>query len=169
MPFNLLRGFYDFNMVNVAKLNQLAIESIDPVQKIIFVEKTAEFQRALSAAVEGDGTLHRFYNLYAVVAVPNYNKMVQAVGFDQTRADEAQIVCALERYRLARGNYPQTLNDLVPQFIGELPHDIISGQPLKYHQTNDGRFLLYSVGWNGKDDGGQLGPFPHDEGDWVWQ
>jgi hypothetical protein len=55
----------------------------------------------------------------------------------------------------------------VPQFAEKLPHDIVGGQPLKYHRTGDGRFALYSVGWNEKDDGGVPGKAA-DEGDWVW-
>jgi hypothetical protein len=66
----------------------------------------------------------------------------------------ARTACALERYRLAHGKYPQTLDSLAPQFIAKLPHDPIGGQPLHYRTTDDGQFILYSVGWNEKDDGG---------------
>jgi hypothetical protein len=93
---------------------------------------------------------------------------------NQTLANEAQIACALERYRLAHGEYPETLNALVPQFIEKLPHDIIGGQPLHYRRTDNGQFLLYSVGWNEMDDGGQVVSKPDGsedwgKGDWVWQ
>ena len=76
---------------------------------------------------------------------------------NQTLANEAFLACGLERYRLAHGQYPDTLDALVPQFAEKLPHDIIGGQPLKYHRTADGQFVLYSVGWNEKDDGGVAG------------
>ena len=63
-----------------------------------------------------------------------------------------------------------------PDFAAALPHDIINGQPLKYRRTDNGRFILYSVGWNEKDDGGVVaitkGNPPRqdtDQGDWVWQ
>jgi hypothetical protein len=46
---------------------------------------------------------------------------------------------------------------------------------LKYHRTDYGQFALYSVGWNGKDDGGVVvfrknsnGYVDVDKGDWVW-
>ncbi|HTY88460.1 MAG TPA: hypothetical protein VMB80_13410 [Candidatus Acidoferrum sp.] len=92
----------------------------------------------------------------------------------QAAVDMARIACALERYRHARGSYPEQLDALVPQFIEKLPHDIINGQPLHYRRTENGRFLLYSVGWNGKDDGGVVDTriqllFSKPEGDWVWQ
>jgi hypothetical protein len=45
---------------------------------------------------------------------------------------------------------------------------------LLYRRTNDGQFVLYSLGWNETDDGGQIalrenGSFDRDKGDWVWQ
>ena len=61
---------------------------------------------------------------------------------------------ALERYRLAHGEYPESLDALAPQFMEKIPHDIINGQPLHYRRTSDGQFVLYSVGWNETDDGG---------------
>jgi hypothetical protein len=91
-------------------------------------------------------------------------------------ANEALVVCALKRYLLAHGQYPETLDGLVPQYVQKLPHDIIGGQPLKYRRTDDGQFVLYSIGWNEKDDGGTVAwtdPKPPrvnlDKGDWVWE
>ena len=100
--------------------------------------------------------------------MPNFVKATQTMARNQTLANEAYIACGLERYRLANGQYPETLDALVPAVRGEAPHDVIGGQPLKYHLTADGRFALYSVGWNEKDDGGVPGKTPT-EGDWVWQ
>ncbi len=167
-PYNISRGrwmraFFDLNMVNVAAMEQPVFESIDPVQKVVLPQKLTEFQR------EEDALKHHAlpYKLFAAIVVPNFEKAVQTFAFGQTKADEAQIVCALERYRLAHGSYPEILNELVPQFISKLPHDIIGGQPLIYRLTSDGRFLLYSIGWNATDDGGQLNT-DYAKGDWIW-
>jgi hypothetical protein len=92
----------------------------------------------------------------------------------QTRNDEALLACALERYRLANDQFPETLDALSPQYLAAIPADVITGQSLKYRRTDDGQFQLYSVGWNGKDDGGKMGMnkegnAPDDtQGDWVW-
>jgi hypothetical protein len=104
------------------------------------------------------------------MVVPNFIKAWQTTARTQTFVNEAQIVCALERYRLAHGEYPEAL---APQFIEKLPHDIIGGKPLHYRRTNSGRFLLYSVGWNETDDGGHIaltkgGSEDREHGDWVW-
>ena len=61
---------------------------------------------------------------------------------------------ALKRFQLKYGNFPEKLSDLTPEFLPSVPLDPADGQPLSYRWNADGTFLLYSVGENGKDDGG---------------
>jgi hypothetical protein len=100
----------------------------------------------------------------------------QKVAREQTAVNLARVAIALERFRLAHGEYPESLDALAPQFIAQVPHDVIGGQPLKYRREADGLFTLYSVGWNETDDGGVLvfteGNTPqvdNSQGDWVWR
>jgi hypothetical protein len=71
---------------------------------------------------------------------------------------------------LARREYPEDLQALVPQFISQLPKDTLSGAPYKYRRDGDS-FALYSVGWNEQDDGGVPGRVLFDDksGDWTWE
>jgi hypothetical protein len=78
------------------------------------------------------------------------------------------LACALERYRLAHGQYPESLDALAPRWVAKVPADVIVGQPMRYHRTPDGRFVLWSVGWNGRDDGG-AGSEGLSDPDWVWE
>ena len=50
-------------------------------------------------------------------------------------------------------------------------YDLITDKPYKYRRTIDGQFVLYSIGWDEKDDGGVPGKslFDEKQGDWVWQ
>lgn len=82
---------------------------------------------------------------------------------------------ALKRYHLKHGAYPDSLNALIPDFLSEVPRDPMDGKPLRYHVDTDGTFRLYSIGDDGKDDGGN--PAPPDGStsiqwqrgrDWVW-
>ena len=102
-----------------------------------------------------------------IINIPNFPVNI---AIAQTTADQAALACALERCRLAHGQYPDQLDALTPQFISRQPHDVITGQPYKYRRTDDGQFILYSVGWNEKDDGGVPGKtlFDQTQGDWVW-
>ncbi|MGA2500631.1 MAG: hypothetical protein ABSH20_23065 [Tepidisphaeraceae bacterium] len=69
---------------------------------------------------------------------------------------------ALELYRRQRGEYPATLDTLVPQYLPAIPADRISGDPVRYRFIA-GRPVVYSVGADRKDDGGQpsLSPTGH--------
>jgi hypothetical protein len=86
---------------------------------------------------------------------------------------------ALKRYQLKHGNYPPDLNSLVSEFVPAVPLDPVDGQPLRYRLKADGMFLLYSIGPNGKDDGGNPALEKYVESssfywlnphalDWVW-
>lgn len=86
---------------------------------------------------------------------------------------------ALKRYQLQHGQWPDQLSELVPQFLAVIPQDAMTGQPLPYHRKSDGTYVLYSVGNDGVDNGGDstlpkdvestsyywLNPKAHD---WVW-
>jgi len=66
--------------------------------------------------------------------------------------------CALRRYRMDLGRYPDSLSQLVPRYVKSVPIDPCGGKPLKYRAVKGGReFLLYSIGTNLKDDGGLAG------------
>jgi hypothetical protein len=90
--------------------------------------------------------------------------------------DRARVAIALERFRLAQGKYPDSLDVLAPQYLNPVPKDVIGGQPLHYRLTADGQFVLYSVGWNKRDDGGMVALRTGSttrpdltQGDWVWR
>ena len=114
------------------------------------------------------------YDLLSRLYLPAYGRAAERFARAQSSIDLALTACALERYRLAKGQFPDTLDGLAPQFIDKLPVDVITGAPLKYHRNPDGNFVLYSVGWNEIDDGGKIvatktgNPDPN-RGDWVWQ
>lgn len=65
---------------------------------------------------------------------------------------------ALKRNSLRYGKFPATLAALVPEFITSVPVDYMDGQSIRYRLNSDGSFTLYSVGKDGKDDGGDLTP-----------
>ncbi len=116
------------------------------------------------------------YKIFARMLHPVYGEAVKKFAYAQESANLARAAIALERYRLAHGEYPETLDALAPQLMKQIPHDIINGQPLHYRRTSDGQFVLYSVGWNETDDGGVVvlnngSSYRVDinQGDWVWR
>jgi len=64
------------------------------------------------------------------------------------------ILCALEIYKARHQKYPDSLSELAPSIIAQVPLDPFSDQMFIYKIDQDQKILLYSVGENLKDDGG---------------
>jgi hypothetical protein len=63
----------------------------------------------------------------------------------------------------------------VPEFLPAVPRDPVDAKTLRYQPNADGTFLLYSIGKDGVDDGGDATPIPpasllewQSAPDWVW-
>jgi len=161
------RGWIYQNMVTAAKLKYKQSENFDLESETIF-PKNVTSQKRQDDQLAKSPSPYSF--LVGMIGFVHIDKALQTLTYNQTLVNEAQIACALERYKLANGNYPETLDALAPQFIEKIPHDIIGGEPLHYHRADDGKFILYSVGWNEKDDGGTPGTLQNvNQGDWVWK
>jgi len=102
------------------------------------------------------------------MGVPNFFRACLIASKNEVLLNEAYLACALERYRAVHGDYPATLEALIPDFTLKLPRDLFDRQPLHYQALAPDNFRLYSVGWNRKDEGGQVDPKNYLEGDWVW-
>jgi hypothetical protein len=158
----LPRGWLYQNMVTSANLEANFDTLVDSTNKIVFADKVEDVNKKAHAFSRWSP-----YAFMLALAVPNFTRAYQTTAHNQTLINQALIACALERFRLAHGQYPETLDALVPQFLEKIPYDVIGGQPPHYRRPADGTFALYSVGWSGKDGGGVRGK-SNEEGDWVW-
>jgi len=86
-----------------------------------------------------------------------------SVAFAQTAVNQATVACGLERFRLAKSVYPETLEQLVPALLARVPHDAVSGRPLIYQPVDGGNFILRGVGPNGTDNRSDKV-----SDDWLW-
>jgi hypothetical protein len=102
-----------------------------------------------------DGTNHFLFGMEL-----NYGKHLLTLAKTETARRLTVTAVALKRYHLRHGAYPATLNDLVPDFLSAVPIDFMDCKPLRYKPRTDGDFLLYSVGEDGVDDGGDPRPPP---------
>jgi hypothetical protein len=87
-------------------------------------------------------------------AVSSLARVVNRALGAETERSMTLCALALKRYQLRAGKYSDTLNALVPSLLPAVPTDRMDGKPLRYRLIADGQFLLYSVGEDGKDDGG---------------
>jgi hypothetical protein len=170
-------GWFYLEKLNCSRtFGDYVLQAIDVRNRRVSPEACRKSEEQLSTMLSDPGlVLVLRHRVFSAFLLPTLSRAVQRVAFAQTGADVAALACALERYRLARREFPAELAALAPQFISRLPHDVITGQPLKYRRTPDGRYILYSVGWNQTDDGGTLGRtksgrgIDRAAGDWVWQ
>ncbi|HTB84516.1 MAG TPA: hypothetical protein VK742_12745 [Candidatus Sulfotelmatobacter sp.] len=161
--------FYQ-NQFWFAQLNDRYTALIDMTNRVL---SPSAFKR-LNEEMEAAKKHYSIYKVQALMTVPAIWATILKVARIQTEVDLATVACALERFRLAHGSYPETLDALAPQFIEKLPNDIVNGQPLHYRRTDDGKFVLWSIGPDEKDDGGTVfltksGAIDQKRGDWVWK
>src|SRR5206468_7086796 len=170
-------GWYYQEQLHFCRLYENQLQgTFDTVQKRVFPAQIQTRAHELEREIAG-GRLGKtlkavvHHQLLAAMLLPALSKLPLKAAMAQTTTDQAALACALERFRLANGQFPEKLDALAPRFFPQLPNDIITGESLKYHRTNDGLFVLYSVGWNEKDDGGTPGKtlFDEKQGDWVWR
>jgi hypothetical protein len=169
---------------NELRFSRAMVQFYLPVADVNQQTVSPAMTRRAVAAVETEIKHRNPYNFLECLFVPSLGNAVKIFAYAQSSVDLARVAIALERYRLAHGEYPESLDALAPQFIAKLPHDIINGQPLHYRRTANppsqgsdaasGQFVLYSVGWNETDDGGVVGLKENgsvdiNTGDWVWR
>lgn len=101
--------------------------------------------------------------MFRALNIPDFSEMFGDWGLSSVvqktlRMETARRVVvaavALKRFQLARGKLPARLDELAPEFLRSFPIDPDDGKILKYHPNPDGTFLLYAVGEDGMDDGG---------------
>jgi hypothetical protein len=167
---------YGYSGINYQLLLQLAPRGwID--QNMSFLARYD--QRVIDVFRDENNTLHpetlpadppNYPSPYQVISlsmIPNYPRYASSIAHNQTEVFQALIACALERYRLAHGQYPASLQELVPACLDRIPNDPIGGQPPVYQLGKDGAFQLSSAGflmdWRYTTTAREI-----DKGRWVW-
>lgn len=100
-----------------------------------------------------------FYFLSAMV-LPAFASGARREAATQAQIELAATGLAVVRFHTALEKWPGSLNELVPQFLNAVPADPFNGQPLHFRPLENGG-IIYSVGADGKDDGGREPPSPH--------
>lgn len=160
-------GWLRQNQVTIGRIiDSHIIGAVDRQSKLIDLQAATSLETAIEE-------LSLPHGLIAQLLVPGISKALIRFAEGQTQMDQAVIACALERYHLVNGEYPEELTALSPQFLEEVPHDINTGDAMIYSTLPDGYYILYSVGWDGNDDGGRPRQGtrydPDNDEDWVWQ
>ena len=65
----------------------------------------------------------------------------------------AKLVVACNRFARDKGRFPETLAELVPEYLSEVPRDPYDGEPFRYAAEKG---LVWAVGKNLTDEGGSM-------------
>jgi hypothetical protein len=91
-----------------------------------------------------------------MILMPSMGRAYQTETRLGLARDEAEIALALRAYQAREGRYPRQLADLTPKYLKVVPVDRFTEGPLIYRLEGEGNgYVLYSVGPNGKDNGGE--------------
>jgi hypothetical protein len=111
-------------------------------------QQEARFQE-LRATAKGEPVLVR-------LLAPAAEKVARSYRRSRAEARCAIAALAAERYRRARGQWPDRLETLVETgYLDRVPDDPYAGGPLRWRRLDDGA-VVYSVGPDGQDDGGKV-------------
>ena len=162
-------GWFYQNMVTISQMHQnFTLPAVNEQTHRIFPEEATKLEKAISDSRVGP------YNIFMKLLMPALSKAMLKSARAQFYVDAARVACALERHRLATGKLADSLDELSPKFLEKIPDDVANGKPLQYQKNSDGSYVIYSVGWNLKDDGGETGLGKRLNvdaalGDWVWK
>jgi hypothetical protein len=87
---------------------------------------------------------------------PAYNKVADAELRLKARLRAAAVGIACERYRRANGRWPNTLAEIPNTILPAVPTDPFDGLPLRFSRVEEDGLVIYSVGPDRTDDGGNL-------------
>ncbi len=73
----------------------------------------------------------------------------------KTQDNILMVLLAIHAFKLEHGKLPESLNELSPVYLKQLPEDEFATSGTFKYRVEDGKFTLYSVGPDGQDDGGK--------------
>ncbi|MFN3149122.1 hypothetical protein [Bremerella sp.] len=90
---------------------------------------------------------------FLMIMLPATSTARMAEDRVRQRAANLDTALALAKFRDTHGHYPDSLTELVPDFLDEPPQDLFNASELAYRPSEDG-YTLYSVGADLVDQGG---------------
>lgn len=108
----------------------------------------------LDARIAPGGFGERLRGVLPRMLIPALGRASAKAFRAETESALHQTAIALRRHQLRHGRLPERLDQLVPDFLGQVPIDGMDGQPLRYRRDSDSRFSLWSVGEDLVDNGG---------------
>jgi hypothetical protein len=85
--------------------------------------------------------------------LPALSSCAERAAAAEARRQGVRLAVAMCRYRAEQGQFPEKMENLVPQWMPFVPRDPFDGESMRLKQTERG-WVVYSIGPDVKDDGG---------------
>ena len=90
------------------------------------------------------------------VLTPSLHRAVSRMVEVQALRSAVNVAVAATYFRLEHGEYPATPELLIPGKLDAMPADPFDGKPLRMTKLADGSLVVYSIGVDGVDNGGDV-------------
>ncbi len=114
---------------------------------------TPEQMDAFNAIQQKVDGLPKIYVLLHTL-MPAYGRLISLNLKNIAVLRTAYTALAVQRYRLTNNKLPDSLDNLVPDYLDSVPVDPFDGQKIRYKQLEKG-FIVYSIGIDKTDNGGK--------------
>lgn len=133
-----------------------AVEACSGTYPDIWQKQDAQAARVETVLSQDQQAAFWNKHIVAQLLLPAYNAAYKALARGAAQHRCTLVLLAAELHRRERGDYPQRLDDLTPTYLSTLPEDPYTGEPLRIKHEPGGRFIVYTTGADGIDDGGDI-------------
>ncbi len=123
----------------------------DPTYRLEHREQAGNEWFAMSSAID-DSSAREFDH------AGGYNAFVSIENRRLNYCRALEVAIAIRLFELDHDSLPDSLDALVPEYLDAVPIDAFCGEPLRYEPGEEGRYVVYSVGWDGVDNDGRTHP-----------
>lgn len=160
---DLVKEQFYCRLWRLAWLDQDEVHYLRFMEGLLDIAHRAESEKSLTTIEPALGVLIEpaahasFYNNLRYPQDSSFGILANSLKKAMKAETERSLILtaiALKRYSIRFAKPPVELRSLVPEFLPSIPIDYMDGQPIKYRLKPDGTSVLYSVGEDCKDNGG---------------
>jgi hypothetical protein len=137
------------------KYSQIRLHSFILVHKDEFLGLSQKSFQVAKCSLEKYRNKKNSYFDLSTCFISKLSRIVESRANARLVFDGIVLLCGMELFRRDKGFYPESLDQLTPDYLTQTPLDPFSGEPLKYTRKSIDNYLLYSIGNDGKDNGGR--------------
>jgi hypothetical protein len=128
-------------------MREMVEDAPKPYNEVRQIDSEQDALNPVMAVLRGNAIGEMIYRLL-MPALRNVHRLKCQTNVELAAT---RTLLAMKAYKLDKGRLPETLEQLVPEYLEAVPIDDFDGKPLRY---NAAKKIIYSVGEDLRDDGG---------------